>query len=183
MLFRSRTLDQLGIHFDGIGTTAIAGGLDITRPLPEDLKALVARSVQRTYADFIGKVAMHREQSVEEIDASAQGRVWVGTDALERGLVDRLGTLAAAVESTAELAGLEPDSYALDYLELEPTFAERLLLSMTAKTVAGVNRVVDLPKWPAVVTEAVESTLAPLAFVEKLNDPRGVYAYCFCDTR
>lgn len=178
-----RTLDQLGIHFDGIGTTAIAGGLDITRPLPEDLKALVARSVQRTYADFIGKVAMHRERSVEEVDASAQGRVWVGTDALERGLVDRLGTLAAAVESAAELAGLEPDSYALDYLEQEPTFAERLLLSMTAKTVAGVNRVVDLPKWPAVVTEAVESTLAPLKFVEKLNDPRGVYAYCFCDTR
>jgi len=94
-----------------------------------------------------------------------------------------LGTLAAAVESAAGLAGLEPDTYALDYLEQEPTFAERLLLSLTAKAVAGIGRVVDVPKWPAVVTQAVESTLAPLAFVERLNDPRGVYAYCFCDTR
>ena len=178
-----RTLDRVGIHFDGIGTTDISGGLDLTRPLPEDLKALVARSVQRTYADFIGKVAMHRERSVEEIDAAAQGRVWVGTDALERGLVDKLGTLAAAVESAAELAGLEPDTYALDYLEQEPTFAERLLLSLTAKAVAGIGRVVAVPKWSAVVTQAVESTLAPLKFVERLNDPRGVYAYCFCDTR
>jgi protease-4 len=178
-----RTLDQVGIHFDGIGTTAISGGLDITRPLPDELKSLVAQSVERTYADFIGKVAMHRERSVEEIDAAAQGRVWVGTDALERGLVDKLGTLAAAVESAAELAGLEPDTYALDYLEQEPTFAERLLLSLTAKTVVGLDRVVDLPKLPAVVTQAVEATLAPLAFVERLNDPRGVYAYCFCDTR
>ena len=178
-----RTLDRVGIHFDGIGTTDISGGLDLTRPLPEDLKGLVARSVERTYADFVGKVAMHRERSVEEIDAAAQGRVWVGTDALERGLVDRLGTLAAALESAAELAGLEQGTYALDYLEQEPTFAERLLLSLTAKTVAGLARVVDLPKVPAVVTQAVESTLAPLAFVERLNDPRGVYAYCFCDTR
>jgi protease-4 len=178
-----RTLDRVGIHFDGIGTTAISGGLDLTRPLPEGLKGLVARSVAWTYADFIGKVAMHRERSIEEIDAAAQGRVWVGTDALERGLVDRLGTLAAAVESAAELAGLEPDTYALDYFEQEPTFAERLLLSLTAKAVAGIGRVVDAPKWPAVVTQAVESTLAPLAFVERLNDPRGIYAYCFCDTR
>ncbi len=178
-----RTLDWLGVHVDGIGTTDISGGLDITRPLPEDLKGLIAQSVERTYADFVGKVAMHRERSVEEIDAAAQGRVWVGADALERGLVDRLGTLAAAVESAAELAGLEPDTYALYYLEQEPTFAERLLLSLTAKTVAGIDRLVDVPKWPAVVTEAVESTLAPLKFVERLNDPRGVYAYCFCDTR
>jgi protease-4 len=178
-----RTLDWLGFHFDGIGTTAISGGLDITRPLPEGLQGLVAQSVERTYADFIGKVAMHRERSVEEIDAVAHGRVWVGTDALDRGLVDKLGTLTAAVESAAELAGLTPDSYALDYLEQEPTFAERLLMSLTAKTVAGIARVVDVPKWPAVITEAVESTLAPLKFVERLNDPRGVYAYCFCDTR
>ena len=178
-----RTLDRLGIHFDGIGTTDLAGGVDITRPLSEELKGLVAQSVARTYADFIGKVAMHRERSVEEIDAVARGRVWVGTDALDRGLVDKLGTLASAIESAAELAGLEPDSYTVEYVEQQPTFAERLVMSLTAKTVAGIDRVVDLPKWPTVVTDTLESTLAPLEFLERLNDPRGLYAYCFCDTR
>jgi hypothetical protein len=33
------------------------------------------------------------------------------------------------------------------------------------------------------VTQALESTLEPLAFIDRLNDPRGIYAYCFCDTQ
>jgi protease IV len=107
----------------------------------------------------------------------------VGTDALERGLVDRLGTLADAIESAAALAGLEPGTYTLDYLEQELTFAERLVMSLTAKTVEVMARLVDLPRWPATVTRALESTLEPLAFVERFNDPRGIYAYCFCDAR
>jgi protease-4 len=126
---------------------------------------------------------MHRERTVEEIDAAAHGRVWVGTDALDRGLVDRLGTLADAIDSAAELAGLERDTYTLEYVEPQLGFAERLLLSLTAKAVAGVNRFVDAPRWPATVSQVLESTLEPMAFIDRLNDPRGVYAFCFCDTR
>jgi hypothetical protein len=36
---------------------------------------------------------------------------------------------------------------------------------------------------PSSVAEALESQLAPLAFIDRLNDPRGIYAYCFCDTK
>ena len=140
-------------------------------------------SIRKTYDDFIRKVAEHRERPVEEIDASAHGRVWTGSDALDRGLVDRLGTLAEATESAAELAGLDPDTYMLDYVEPELGFAERLVLSLTAEVLAGADRLVDLPRWPATVTQALESTLEPMAFIDRLNDPRGIYAYCFCDTR
>ncbi len=135
------------------------------------------------YADFVGKVAEHRERSVDEIEAAAQGRVWTGTDALARGLVDELGGLADAIESAAELAGLESGTYTLDYVEQELGFTERLLLSMTAKAVTGAERFVGLPRWPATVTQALESALEPMAFLDRLNDPRGVYAYCFCDTQ
>ena len=86
------------------------------------------------------------------------------------------------MESAAELAGLESGSYNLDYVEPPLGFVERLVLSMTAKVVALVSRVVDAPRWPVTVTRALESTLEPLAFIERLNDPRGIYAYCFCDT-
>ncbi len=96
--------------------------------------------------------------------------------------MDRLGTLAEAIESAAELAGLERGTYMLDYVEQELGFAERLVLSLTAKAVAGADRLVDLPRWPATVTQALESTLEPMAFIDRLNDPRGIYAYCFCDT-
>jgi hypothetical protein len=39
------------------------------------------------------------------------------------------------------------------------------------------------PGWQETASRWLESALSPLAFVERLNDPRGVYAYCFCDTR
>jgi protease-4 len=177
-----RTLDWLGVHFDGIGTTQLAGALEITRPLSDSVKGLIGLSIRRTYDDFVRKIAEHRERSVEEIDAAAHGRVWVGTDALDRGLVDRLGTLSDAVESAAELAGLERGTYMIDYVELELGFAERLVLSLTAKAAVGVERLVDLPRLPAGITQAIESTLEPMAFIDRLNDPRGIYAYCFCDT-
>ncbi len=178
-----RALDRVGVHFDGIGTTELAGALDITRPLGDNVRGFVDLSIRHTYDEFVGKIAEHRERTVEEIDAAAHGRVWVGTDALDRGLVDRLGTLSEAVESAAELAGLESGSYSLDYVEQPLGFAERLVLSLTAKVVAAVQRFVDVPRWPASVTRALESTLEPLAFIERLNDPRGIYAYCFCDTK
>jgi protease-4 len=178
-----RALDWLGVHIDGVGTTELAGAGDITRPLGESFKGLIDLSVRHTYADFVSKVAAHRERTVEEIDAAAHGRVWVGTDALERGLVDRLGTLADAIDSAAELAGLERDTYSLDYVEPQLGFAERMLMSLTAKAVASVRRFVDAPRWPATVTQVLESTLEPMAFIGRLNDPRGVYAFCFCDTR
>jgi protease-4 len=178
-----RTLDWFGVHVDGVGTTALSGALEITRPLPDALKGLIGQSVQNTYDEFVEKVAEHRERSVEEIDAAAHGRVWIATDALERGLVDRLGTLRAAVESAASLAGLEADSYSVDYVEQQLTFAERLALSLTASTVRYVDRFIEMPKWPSSVTAALESTLEPLEFLGRFNDPRGIYAYCFCDTR
>jgi protease-4 len=178
-----RTLDWAGIHVDGVGTTELAGGLQVTRPLGESMKGLIGLTVRHTYADFVSKVAEHRERSVDEVESAAQGRVWTGSDALDRGLVDKLGSLPEAIESAAELAGLEKDSYMLDYVEQQLGFVETLMLSMTAKVVAGADRLVDLPRWPANVTQALESTLEPIAFVERLNDPRGIYAYCFCDTQ
>ncbi len=178
-----RTLDWLGVHVDGIGTTELASGVDITRPISESMKALIELSVRHTYADFVGKVAQHRERTVDEIEAAAQGRVWTGADALSRGLVDKLGGIPEAIESAAELAGLESGTYTLDYVEQELGFTERLLLSLTAKATTATERLVGSPRWPATVTQALESALEPLAFLDRLNDPRGVYAYCFCDTQ
>ena len=97
--------------------------------------------------------------------------------------LDKLGDLPEAIESAAELAGLERGSYTLDYIEQQLGVVETLMLSMTAEVVAGVDRLVDLPRLPAGVTQALDSTLEPIAFIDRFNDPRGIYAYCFCDTQ
>jgi len=149
----------------------------------EDISDYIQISIERTYEDFITKVAGYREREPEEIDAVAQGRVWIGVDAADRGLVDNLGGLREAIESAAGLAGLEPNSYSIDELNPELGWAERLALEMVS---------VGAPVFSAlgvetILPESLERILAvasePLAFYEEFNDPRGVYAYCFCDLR
>jgi protease-4 len=177
-----RTLDAVGVHVDGIGTTELSGAFDLTRPLGDNIKGLIAQSIQSTYTEFITKVAEHRSRPVEEIDAAAHGRVWVGSAALERGLVDRLGNLDDAIASAAELAGLEEGGYGIDYIEPQLTLAERVALALSAKALPLVEEAFGLPDWSRNVAKFVESALDPLAFAARFNDPRGVYAYCFCDT-
>ena len=179
-----RLLDKFGVHVDGIGTTELAGALDPSlRGINDSVKSLIGESVSHTYREFVGKVAEHRKKSYDEIDASARGRVWVGTDALDRGLVDKLGNLADAIQSAAELAGLEKGGYGVDYIEPQLGFSEQLALELTTVLQPAIQAVSAAPGWQETASRWLESALSPLAFLERLNDPRGVYAYCFCDTR
>ena len=178
-----RTLDHLGVHIDGIGTTKLSGAFDVTRGLGDNVKAYIDESVHNTYDEFIAKVAEHRNRSREEIDQAARGRVWAGQDALDRHLVDRLGNLDEAISSAAGLAGLEAGSYRVDYVEPRATLAERLVMQMGTAVAPALAALVDTPRLPKNVSKWLESAMAPLEFADRLNDPRGVYAYCFCDTR
>ena len=62
--------------------------------------------VKRYYDQFVELVATARDKPIEYIETLAQGRVWLGTDALESGLIDELGEIEAAIAKAAELAGL-----------------------------------------------------------------------------
>ncbi len=177
-----RLLDKLGVHVDGIGTTQLAGAFDATRELGDGVKGMIGLMIRQTYGEFIGKVAEHRKRTVEQIDSVAHGRVWVGSDALDRGLVDKLGNLPQAIESAAELAGLESGRYGVKYIEPQLGFSERLLLELTATAMPAIELIAGASRWPDTVSRWIESAMEPLAFLERLNDPRGVYAYCFCDT-
>jgi protease-4 len=178
-----RLLDKVGVHIDGIGTTELAGAFDTTRGLNDQVKNLIQQTVANTYAQFIGRVSEYRKRPLEEVDRAARGRVWVGTDALERGLVDRLGGLPNAIDSAAQLAGLESSSYHVEYFEQQLGLAERLALSLTAKSGPAIRALSGETDWHARISRWLETAMEPLAFAERLNDPRGVYVYCFCDTR
>jgi len=176
-----RLLDKFGVHVDGIGTTKLAGAFDATRELSDSVKGMIGQMIRQTYGEFIGKVAEHRKRTVEQIDGVAHGRVWVGTDALDRGLVDHLGNLPQAIESAAELAGLESGGYGVEYIEPQLGFGERLVLELTATATPAIELVTGTSRWQGTMTRWLETAMEPLAFLERLNDPRGVYAYCFCD--
>ena len=179
----NRTLAAVGVNIDGVGTTELDGQFDIARGLGDNAREVLELTVRRTYEDFIGKVAESRGRPVEEIDLVARGRVWTGGHAFERGLVDELGALEDAIGRAAELAGLDEGDYRVEYFEDELGFAERLALGMAGVAAALVRALYPRSVLSAGAARWLETALQPLAFVERLNDPRHVYAYCFCDVR
>lgn len=173
-----RTLDRFGVQTDGVGTTPLAGAFRPDRSLNPEIKRALQSSVDHLYGVFISKVAQHRELAVDAVDAVGRGRVWSGTDALEHGLVDSLGGLEKAIASAATLAGL--DEYVVTYREPELSFVDRLLVDMFQSTAPALLKshnvetgIMQLP--------VVRQMAAELKRMEQFNDPRGVYALCFCD--
>jgi protease-4 len=94
-------VDKLGVHAEGVTTTWLGVAGDPRRDPDPRFIGLVQTSIDHIYADFIGKVAKARQRTPQEIDDVAQGRVWTGLQAKERGLVDSLGGLQAAIHSAA----------------------------------------------------------------------------------
>ncbi len=103
---------QVGAHADlGFGMTVPLLGLQLPdRNLTDAEKQKTEGIIRSLYADFVAKVAAGRGKSPEEIEPLAQGRVWSGKRALEKGLVDRLGGLDTAIQLAKEKAGLNPEA-------------------------------------------------------------------------
>ena len=112
-----QAMAKLGVHTGGYTTTWLAGAFDPRRPLDPRLRQLIQTSIEQVYRDFTGKAAAARQQTPAQIDAVGQGRVWTGAQALERGLVDRLGRFDEAVASAAQRAKLADGQWRLVYVE------------------------------------------------------------------
>jgi protease-4 len=119
-----RMMGKIGIHTNGVTTTWLADAQNPLRPLDPRFEALVQSSVNHIYDDFTAKTAAARKTTPQKINAVAQGRVWTGQQALERGLVDRVGSYSDALQSAATRAKLGPD-YRVAYLDPQPTGLER----------------------------------------------------------
>ncbi|MFP5304724.1 MAG: signal peptide peptidase SppA [Gammaproteobacteria bacterium] len=169
-----RTLDKLGIHTDGVGTTQLAGAFRLDRPLTPEAKAIIQASIEKVYHDFVNGVAGARSLPVEEVGRIARGRVWSGSDARELGLVDALGSLDEAADAAARLAGLDPERYRLDEREPQRGFAARLLSQFSGSI--RIDLIPALSGWAQRLQARSDLQRVLAAF----NDPRGVYAHCFC---
>jgi protease-4 len=102
--------DKLGVGFDTVRTNANADAWSINAPFTPEQQEQVDAEAELFYTDFVQRVAEGRNMSSEAVHAVAQGRVWTGADALERGLVDELGGLRTAVRRAKILAGLDEDT-------------------------------------------------------------------------
>ncbi len=75
----------------------------------DELEKMLQQTRSIYYDNFVPKVAAGRNKTVEEVDQIAQGRVWTGSQAKERGLIDEFGGLEKAIEIAKHLANLPAD--------------------------------------------------------------------------
>ncbi len=179
-----RSLGTLGIHVDGIGTTSLTGQFDPLRELGVDMRQLIQLSTQDAYRVFVNKVAADRNMDPARVDEVAQGRVWIGTDALELGLIDQMGGLQDAIDAAANLAGLASGEFGIQYLDQELDLLERIvvrLVGFAGNAAAGLGITMGggssgpLEK----LVRLIEQELSELT---RWNDPRGLYYHCFCES-
>ena len=171
-----KSLDALGVHTDGIGTTRLSGAFNLTRPLNPQLADMLQRSIENGYQQFIQRVSEGRDMDPLAVEKIAEGRVWVGETAHELGLVDYLGDLKDAIGSAAEMAQL--DDYNVVYVEQLLSTRERLLKKLNRLLLSLVDLASDSEQ--ATLGRFVPTALdgSPLSNLLQLNDPQHRYALC-----
>ena len=113
-------LSSYGIEYDGISTTEFNPSL-ISNP-DSNLKNYIQNYVDRAYLDFIELVSDGREIATELVKEISDGKIWTGTQALDNGLIDNLGTQSEALNRLKEIIGNE--EIEVEYLNFEQTFLD-----------------------------------------------------------
>jgi len=174
----ARPLEKLGIRSDGIGTTPLAGKLRVDRPLDPDLRRIFQHATERTYRDFIELVADARRMNAEDVLDVAEGRVWSGVQAKERGLVDQNGSLQEAIDAAARIAGLGSD-YQAEYDERELSPFETFLMEITGSVMVRYGP--GLATAPSFRGTLVEDILRDLRALTQTGGGLSIAAHCLCN--
>ena len=99
--------DKVGLSFETVSTNKFGGVMSLDRPMTQEEKALMQRSVNDGYELFVMRCAEGRKMMPEAIKAIAEGRVWTGKMAKDLGLVDELGGLDEAIAKAKERAEID----------------------------------------------------------------------------
>lgn len=166
-----KSLESMGIYSDGIGTTPLASGLNLTRPLASPLKDSIQQTVEYNYNKFLEIVATGRDLPLNDVEKLAEGRVYDGATAQEIGLVDNLGSLDDAIEAAAKLAGLS--DYQPRYIQ-PPHSVKDHLLQYLSMALSSLN-----PELESSIFSVLKKEIFPqISQLLTLSDPGGVFAIC-----
>lgn len=117
--------DKLGVTTDVVSTGQLSDFMNPTRELTEVERTIIQSNVEEGYETFISRVAEGRGMHPDSVKKVASGRVWTGTQAKARGLVDVLGGLNTAIEIAADKIDAG-DDYRVVYYPEQKTWFEDL---------------------------------------------------------
>ncbi len=163
-------LEYIGVTVDGVGTTPLAGAASFNRGLSPEMASIVQALAYGAYDDFIELVASGRDMSEQAVREVADGLVWTGAEAADRGLVDELGGLYEAVAAAARLAGVK--EWRTARTRVPPSF-DSVLLQELRRSFGMVAA--PLGGWFESLVSAFKPAIKSLS---SLRDPMHVYAQC-----
>ena len=127
----SRTTRKFGVNVETVGSNKHSDMFSLMRPFDAKETAYMQASVEDIYTTFVNIVADGRSLEPSRVDQIAQGRVWMGSDALDISLVDEIGTLEDAIVYAAGLAGLQTrDDYRVIAFPKPLTVSEQLSMML-----------------------------------------------------
>ena len=172
-----RALEYIGINEDGVSTVDIT--TSVAESLTEKDKALLQMGTDLVYDKFIAKVADNRGVTKEEIDQIARGKVWIGSKALEIGLVDEIAGIDRAIELAAELAEIDEELLGVKRINRDSNL-DSFFAGMMAKITSSIIKItgLDFLYKKNELLDGIEESLHELSM---MNDPNGIYMKCFCE--
>jgi len=131
--FQKLLKNDLKINFEGVKTNKNADYMTtVVEPLSPYQIQVIQNEIENIYDTFISHVAEGRNMTKEQVDAIAQGRVWTGSEAIEIGLIDDLGSLEDAIIFTAQKAGIT--NYKIKEFPRKKDFFEELMENLSDMT-------------------------------------------------
>jgi protease IV len=157
-----------GVFWNPIETAPYSGLFSLSRPKTEAELAVLQRSIDRIYDDFLKHVSDARHLPIDGVKEIAQGRVWSGTQAIKLHLVDEIGGLQAAISYAGKLANLGDNPKITEY-PAKKDLNERLKELFKSTERPPVSKLDSINS----ELKALETELHTLTH---LNDPQGIYA-------
>ncbi|HQX44290.1 MAG TPA: signal peptide peptidase SppA, partial [Saprospiraceae bacterium] len=104
---KTMTDEKLGIDFDTIGTGPMASKFNLTQNWGTEEANIIQENIDHTYKTFLKVVSLGRNMSTDQVNEIARGRIWLGSKALQNGLISKIGELDDAIKSAATLASID----------------------------------------------------------------------------
>ena len=161
--------NENGVTWDVVKTGKFADINSNVRPKTEAELAIYQKSVNKTYRLFLRKVSRYRDLPVEKVKKIARGRVWSGKEAVNIGLVDRLGGLEDAIAYAAETAELG-NSWQLEEYPQKNRFETQIIQNLL-----DVNSLESQGAIDPITAEFLKFK-QELIMLGAFDDPSGVYA-------
>ena len=162
----SKVSKKLGVGIETVGSNKHSDMYSLMRPFDKAELDYMQASVEDIYDMFVNLVAEGRGISPAQVDAIAQGRVWLGSDAIGIGLVDEIGTLTDAIAYAAGLVGLNtPDEYGVVGYPAPLSPLEEMLAAFGQK-----------PEEPSILSGTPFAGMGKAVSALQSGDPARIYA-------